>query len=84
MAKDYARERKRSFYAKTKVSAFANFEVDRLIKKKKKMKNQHFGHSLYVIIAVNFTCFESFIVFKNTRRPCFVSAKAYSCPVREI
>ena len=33
MAKDYARERNKPFYAKTKVNAFANFEVGRLIKK---------------------------------------------------
>ena len=38
MAKDHARERKKPFYAKTKVNAFANFEVGRLIKKKKKKK----------------------------------------------
>ena len=38
MAKDHARERKKPFYAKTKVSMFANFEVGRLIKKKKKKK----------------------------------------------
>ena len=34
MAKDHARERKKPFYAKTKVNVFANFEVGRLIKKK--------------------------------------------------
>ena len=34
MAKDHARERNKPFYAKTKVNAFANFEVGRLIKKK--------------------------------------------------
>ena len=34
MAKDHAQERNKLFYAKTKVSAFANFEVGRLIKKK--------------------------------------------------
>ena len=36
MAKDHALEKKKPFYAKTKLSAFANFEVGRLIKKKKK------------------------------------------------
>ena len=35
MAKDHAWERNK-FYAKTKVSAFANFEVGRLIKKMEK------------------------------------------------
>ena len=38
MAKDHARERNKPFYAKTKVNAFANFEVGRLIRKKKKME----------------------------------------------
>ena len=38
LPKDHAPERKESFYAKIKVSAFANFEVGRLIKKKKKKK----------------------------------------------
>ena len=34
MAKDYVRKRNKPFYAKTKVSTLANFEVGRLIKKK--------------------------------------------------
>ena len=34
-----------------------------------------------VIVAVYFTYFESFIVYKNTRRPCYVSEKAYNCSV---
>ena len=38
LPKDHAPKRKESFYAKIKVSAFANFEVGRLIKKKKKME----------------------------------------------
>ena len=38
MAKDHARERNKPFYDKTKVNAFAIFEVGRLIKKKKKME----------------------------------------------
>ena len=36
MAKDHARKRNKPFYAKSKVNAFADFEVGRLIKKKKK------------------------------------------------
>ena len=38
---DHAAERKKSFYAKIKVSAFVNFEVDRLKKKMmmEKIKN---------------------------------------------
>ena len=39
MTKDHAQERKKPFYAKTKVSAFANFVVGRLIKKKKMKKS---------------------------------------------
>ena len=39
MAKDHARERNKPFYAKTKANAFANFEVGRLIKKKKMEKS---------------------------------------------
>ena len=35
MAKDHAQERKKPFYAKTKVSAFANFVVGHLIKMEK-------------------------------------------------
>ena len=38
MAKNHARERNKPFYAKTKVNTFANFEVGRLIKKKKMEK----------------------------------------------
>ena len=39
MAKDHAWERNKPFYAKTKVSGFANFEAGRLIKK---MENRQF------------------------------------------
>ena len=39
MAKDHAWEKNKPFYAKTKVSAFANFVVGRLIKKKKMEKS---------------------------------------------
>ena len=84
------------FYAKPKMSMFASCEVGRLKKKKKKRKktrrrrrrrrrrkrrNWQFSHFLYVIVAVYFMYFESFIVYKNIRRPCYVSEKAYNCPV---
>ena len=39
MAKDHAWERNKPFYVKTKVNAFANFEVGCLIKKKKMEKS---------------------------------------------
>ena len=82
MAKDHARERKKPFFAKTKVYTFANFVVGRLIKKKKRRRwrNRRFSNFLYVIVAVYFTYFESF----NTRRPYYVSEKAYNCLVQEI
>ena len=38
MAMNHAQERNKSFYVKTKVSIFANFEVGRLINRKKKKK----------------------------------------------
>ena len=38
--------------------------------------------SLY--IAVYFTTFESVIVSRNTRRPCYISKRAYSCRNREF
>ena len=37
-----------------------------------------------VIVAVYYTYFERFIVYKNTRRPCYVSEKAYNYTVQEI
>ena len=79
LPKDHAPERKESFYAKIKVSAFANSEVGRLIKKmkkkKKKMENWWFSNFPYVIEKVYLTYFEIFNVYKNTRRPCYVSEK---------
>ena len=41
--------------------------------------------SRYVIVAVYFVIFESVIVYRNTRRPCDVSKRAYyGCRVREF
>ena len=45
-------------------------------------KNRGFSNFTYVTVAVNFTAFESVIVFRNTRRPGYVSKRAYSGPVR--
>ena len=33
----------------------------------------------FVIVAVYFTTSESLIVYRNTRRPCYVSKRTYSC-----
>ena len=38
-------------------------------------------HFTYVIVAVYFTTFESLTVSRNTRRPCYISKRAYSCHV---
>ena len=35
-------------------------------------KNWGFGNFTYVIVTVYFTAFESVIVSRNTRRPCYV------------
>ena len=59
-AKDHAWKRNKPFYANTKVSVFANFEVGRLIKKKKKKKMEKSVvlQFLYIIGMVYFTYFE--------------------------
>ena len=63
------------------MSAFANFEVGCLIKKMEKSAVSNF---LYVFGTVYFTYFESFNVYKNTCRLCYVFEKACNCPVLEI
>ena len=40
-----------------------------------------FGNFTYVIVAVYFA---KFIMYRNTRRPCFVSKKAYNCSIWEL
>ena len=37
-----------------------------------------------IIVAMYFTSFEGLILYRNTRRPCYVSERAYSCRVREF
>ena len=56
-------ERKESFYAKIKVGAFVNFEVDPLKKKKmmKKISKTEVWQFPYVIVYVYFTYFEGLI-----------------------
>ena len=39
---------------------------------------------MYVIVAVYIATFESVIVYRNTRRPCYVSKRAYGCRVCEF
>ena len=80
MTKDRAWERNKPYYVKTRVSALANFEVGRLIKRME--KSAIFCMSLYCSSV--FYLVESYIVYKHIQRPCHVSEKAYNCPVREI
>ena len=63
LAQDHAPERKESFYVKIKVSAFVNFEVGHLKKKKmmKKYSKTEVWHFLYVIIYVCFSHFEGLV-----------------------
>ena len=58
---DHAPERKESFYAKIDVSAFVNFEVDRLKKMMKKFSKTEVWQFPYVVVYVYFTYFEGFI-----------------------
>ena len=44
-------------------------------KKKKKMEKSGFCNFAYVIVVVYFTTIESLIVYKNTRRPCYLSKR---------
>ena len=69
LAQDQALERKKSCYAKIKVSAFVNFEVKHL----KMMKK---SAVLYTVVAVNFTYLESLTMYRNTCRAGCVSEKA--------
>ena len=48
------------------------------------MEKWGFGNFMYVIVAVYFAYFESFIVYTNTRSPRYVSEKAYNCSVQEL
>ena len=43
-----------------------------------------FDNFTYVIVAVYFTAFESVIVSRNTRRPCYASKRAYIYTVEPL
>ena len=70
LAQDHAPERKESFYAKIKVSAFLPFEEG----KEDDEEIGNLGISVYHCIAVDFTYFESLTVYI---RAGFVSEKAF-------
>ena len=57
------------FYA---VNTCTVCEIGLLLKK----KILGFGNFTYVIVTVYFTAFESAIVSRNTRKPCYVSKRA--------
>ena len=63
------------FDPKIKVNISTNFVLGRL-KKKKKMEKSGFSDFMYVIVAVYFTTFESVTMYRNTRRPCYVTKRA--------
>ena len=71
---------KKPFGTKIKVNTCTNFVLGRL----KKMEKSGFCNFTYVIVAVYFTTFESHIVYRNTRRPCYVSNRDHCCRVREF
>ena len=53
-------------------------------KKKKMLEKSGFSKITHIIVAMYFTTFEGLIVYRNTRRPCYVSKRAYSCRVGEF
>ena len=63
------------------MSAFVNFEVDRL---KKKKKNRRFCNFPFILVAAHFTSFEDLTVYRNTRRVGCVSEKACNYCVQEF
>ena len=57
------------------------------MKKKKMMNNRHFQTFPKITVAVYFTYFtefETIIVYRRTRRVCWLSEKAYNICVREF
>ena len=48
------------------------------------LEKSGFSKITHIIVTMYFTTFEGLIVYRNTRRPCYVSKRAYSCRVREF
>ena len=76
------------FHAKMKVNTCTVFEIGLFTEEDKEEDEGEIGvlanYVTYVIVAVYFAYFESFIVYRNTRRPRYVSKEAYNCSVREL
>ena len=47
-------------------------------------EEEEFSKITHIIVAMYFTTFEGLIVYRNTRRSCYVSKRAYSCRVGEF
>ena len=70
-----------------KINTSANFELHVCLfteEEEECWRNRGFSNFTYVIVAVYFITFESVTVYRNTRRPCYVSKRAYRCHVREF
>ena len=72
------------FHAKMKVNTYTACEIGLLTEEEEDVGQIGVGNFTYVIVTVYFNAFESFIVSRNTRRPCYVSKRAYNCRVREF
>ena len=73
------------FYTKIKVNTCTVCEIG-LFTEEEEDNGEivFFCNFTYDIVAVYFAYFESFIVYKNTRRPRYVPKKAYNCSVQEL
>ena len=68
------------------MSAFVNFEVDRLKKKKmmKKISKTEVWQFMYVIVYVYLHTLRVLYDRETLVEPCYMSEKAYNCSVQEL
>ena len=78
--KGTAPAKKKPICAKLKINTKADLGYACLLKKKIG-RNRGFSNITHIIVAMYF---EGLIVYRNTRRPCYVSKRAYSCRVGEF
>ena len=77
------------FYVKMKVNTCTVCQIGLFTEEEEEEEEEEleklgFGNFTDVIVTVYFTVFESVIMSRNTRRPCYVSKRAYSYRVREF
>ena len=84
LVKGTAPGKKKLICAKMKIILKPILSYACLLKKKKMLKKSGFSKIIHIIVAMYFTTFEGLIVYRNTRRPCYVSKRAYSCRVGEF